>query len=101
MVLSQRWIAFIFLFSSFLSLPDFSYGNDFLLLFASQELHSENPCSSTCFMVSNLNNSLIIQKKGETLEQELPCLETKDMVTTSVLEVDQVTSLATVNEVTE
>lgn len=52
-------------------------------------------------MVSNLNNSLIIQKKGETLEQELPCLETKDMVTMSVLEVDWVASLATGNEVTE
>lgn len=48
------------------------------LFFATQELCSENPRSSTGFMVSTLGNSLVIQKKGETLQQELECLETKE-----------------------
>lgn len=47
------------------------------LLFATQELHRENPWSSIGFVVSILGNSLIIQKKAETLEQQLQCLEAK------------------------
>lgn len=48
------------------------------LFFATQELHSENPWSSTGFVVSILGNSLVIAKKGKTLEQELQCLETME-----------------------
>lgn len=92
MALSQRWITLIFPFPSFLSLPASSFWNDFLLLCASQKLHSETPGSSMGFMVPMLDNSLRIQKKAETWEQERPCLEIQDMVTLSVLG-DQLTNM--------
>lgn len=84
---------FSFLLFSFLFLPDSSYRNDFFLLFSTQKLHSENPWYATGFMVSILDNRPIIHKKGETLEQELSCLETKEGGgAMSILEVDQISN---------
>lgn len=92
---------FSFCLFSFRSHPNSSYWNDFSLLFANPELHGENPWSSVDFMVSVPDNSLIIPKEVETLEQELPRLETEDMVTVSTVEDDQVASVATTSGVTE